>query len=186
MRKRDELSDPNSCLNKAADDEFLFVLLARDEDAPETIRFWARRRVARGKRPADHPQIVEALASADRIEAEQLRSPHHDGPLDLVDWRVCNWLASVLRDPFACRAAAAFLGAGSRLGPLFGRWGAAGHRKEALAVADALDGAALGLSQREDPAQWAPDDIVTLTDPAAFPRADEAPDVPAGVRFAGD
>lgn len=71
MRKRDELSDPNSCLNKAGDDEMLFVLLGRDEDAPETVRFWAHRRVARGKRAPDHPQIVEALAWAELVEAEQ-------------------------------------------------------------------------------------------------------------------
>ena len=40
MRKRDELSDPNSCLNKAADDEPVFVLRAHDASAPDAIRAW--------------------------------------------------------------------------------------------------------------------------------------------------
>lgn len=33
MRKKDELSDPNSCLSRAADDEWTFVLLGRDPAA---------------------------------------------------------------------------------------------------------------------------------------------------------
>jgi hypothetical protein len=73
MRKRDELADPQSCLNKARDDDWIFVLIQHDEDAPAAVRFWAHRRVARGKRAKDHPQIVEALAWADRVEAEQRR-----------------------------------------------------------------------------------------------------------------
>ena len=40
MKKTDELADPTSCLNKARDDERLFVLLARDPAAPVTIRAW--------------------------------------------------------------------------------------------------------------------------------------------------
>lgn len=49
MIKRSELADPNSCLNKAADDELLFVLIGRDEDMADTIRYWTRRRIRRGK-----------------------------------------------------------------------------------------------------------------------------------------
>lgn len=37
MRKRDELTDPNSCMNKASDDEWTFVLLGRDAAAPGAV-----------------------------------------------------------------------------------------------------------------------------------------------------
>ncbi len=71
MQKRDELADPASCLNRAKDDELLFVLLARDLDAPDTIRDWVRRRILRGKNSADDPQITEALALAQAMEENQ-------------------------------------------------------------------------------------------------------------------
>lgn len=42
MLKRDELSDAGSCLNKAAEDEPLFVLRANDENASSAVAAWAR------------------------------------------------------------------------------------------------------------------------------------------------
>lgn len=39
--KRDELANPNSCLNKAADDEPIFVLRANDPVAAMIVRQWA-------------------------------------------------------------------------------------------------------------------------------------------------
>ena len=42
MKKLDELTDPRSCLNRAADDEPLFVLRANDEIAPSVVRQWAQ------------------------------------------------------------------------------------------------------------------------------------------------
>ena len=41
MRKRDELADPDSCLNKADDDEPIFVLRAHDPLASTCVRSWA-------------------------------------------------------------------------------------------------------------------------------------------------
>jgi len=41
MLKKDELECPTSCLNKAADDEPIFVLRAHDELAPMVVRHWA-------------------------------------------------------------------------------------------------------------------------------------------------
>jgi hypothetical protein len=41
MLKRDELSNPESCINKAADDEPVFVLRAQDVLAATTVRLWA-------------------------------------------------------------------------------------------------------------------------------------------------
>jgi hypothetical protein len=39
--KRDEIANPNSCLNRAADDEPIFVLRANDELAAQMVRQWA-------------------------------------------------------------------------------------------------------------------------------------------------
>lgn len=47
MIKRDELSNPESCLNQAADDEPLFVLKANDPIAAETVRWWLHRSIQR-------------------------------------------------------------------------------------------------------------------------------------------
>lgn len=45
MIKKDELSNPKSCLNKARDDEALFVLLERDPAFEATINFWIEERI---------------------------------------------------------------------------------------------------------------------------------------------
>jgi len=42
MLKREEIENPESCLNKAASDEPLFVLRANDENAPASVAAWAR------------------------------------------------------------------------------------------------------------------------------------------------
>jgi len=39
--KAENLSNPNSCFSKAADDEPIFVLRAHDKLASEVVRFWA-------------------------------------------------------------------------------------------------------------------------------------------------
>lgn len=49
MRKRDELTDPNSCMSRAKDDEWTFVLLGRDAAAVDTVRFWIAKRIELGK-----------------------------------------------------------------------------------------------------------------------------------------
>lgn len=41
MMRKYEISNPNSCLNKAEDDEPIFVLRANDELAPALVRQWA-------------------------------------------------------------------------------------------------------------------------------------------------
>lgn len=60
MIKRLELTDPNSCMSRAHDDEMTFVLLGRDAAAPATIRFWIDERIRIGKNKASDPQIREA------------------------------------------------------------------------------------------------------------------------------
>ena len=60
MIKSDELYNPNSCLNKANDDELIFVLLGRDKAAPIAILAWIEERIRLGKNKRDDLQIVEA------------------------------------------------------------------------------------------------------------------------------
>ena len=71
MRKIDEARLSGSCLNRAKDDELIFVLLGRDSAAPETIRFWANQRVKLGKNRLTDEQILEAFRCADKMECER-------------------------------------------------------------------------------------------------------------------
>jgi hypothetical protein len=71
MRKRDELTDPASCMNRAREDEWTFVLLGRDPAAPAAVLAWIEERIRLGKNGPDDPQIVEARAWIRAVEAEQ-------------------------------------------------------------------------------------------------------------------
>lgn len=71
MKKCDELTNPASCMSRAADDEMTFVLLARDVSAPATIRYWATHRVYMGKNTWEDPQIQEAMECANAMERAQ-------------------------------------------------------------------------------------------------------------------
>lgn len=68
MLKKNELSIPSSCFNRAEDREPVFVLLGRDACAPEAVRDWCAKRVLIGKNERTDPQIVEALALANQME----------------------------------------------------------------------------------------------------------------------
>lgn len=46
--KRDEIADPNSCLNRAAADEPIFVLRAKDPLAAKMVEDWSARSVIAG------------------------------------------------------------------------------------------------------------------------------------------
>ncbi len=72
MLKANELTDERSCLSKAFDDEMVFVLLGRDECAPEVIRFWIHQRVLHGKNKEGDHQLVEALRCAERMEGQRM------------------------------------------------------------------------------------------------------------------
>jgi hypothetical protein len=76
MRKREEEKELGSCWRKALPQELLFVLLCRDETAPDVIEFWAYKRVELGLNQADDPQIVEArqCAATMREEREAIRA----------------------------------------------------------------------------------------------------------------
>jgi hypothetical protein len=69
--KKEELSNPDSCMSRAKDDEMTFVLLARDAAAPSTIRVWCEHRIGLGKNVWNDPQILEALKCADEMERQR-------------------------------------------------------------------------------------------------------------------
>lgn len=75
MIKREELTNPESCMSSARDEEMTFVLLARDAAAPATINFWVSERIRLGKNSFTDPQIVEALECANRMRQQ------HNQPL---------------------------------------------------------------------------------------------------------
>lgn len=79
MRKRDELSNPRSCMSRARDDEWTFVLLGRDDAAPETVLFWIAERIRLGKNEPNDPQLVEARRWVKAVRAEQ-RASLSDAP----------------------------------------------------------------------------------------------------------
>ena len=72
MRKKEEIADPNSCLNRAADDEILFVLRSKDATAPMVIRFWVEARIQMGLNRFDDPKLTEALVCANRMDTERI------------------------------------------------------------------------------------------------------------------
>lgn len=72
MRKREELTNPDSCISRANPDEMTFVLLARDVCAPAVIGFWVQERIRLGKNQWSDPQITEALSCARAMEESHL------------------------------------------------------------------------------------------------------------------
>lgn len=55
MIKRDEVAVPTSCLNRARDDEMVFLLRANDPLFAMTVSFWAHMAEATG---AHTPEVV--------------------------------------------------------------------------------------------------------------------------------
>jgi hypothetical protein len=71
--KREELANPESCLNKARDEEMIFVLLARDAAAPAAIRAWVEKRIFLGKNIRKDDQIQDALRAAAAMENKTVK-----------------------------------------------------------------------------------------------------------------
>ena len=71
MRKKQELTDPRSCMSKARDDEMTFVLLGRDVAAPVAIMAWVEERLRLGKNAASDPQIQEAMECAAQMKRDR-------------------------------------------------------------------------------------------------------------------
>jgi len=104
MKKRDEIEQPGSCLNKAAEDEPLFVLRAKDPHAPGAVEHWASnaqqtglhepakiaeaRAIAEGMRDWHREHIQSnrthaSAAAANKFEGvEERRNPLYGAPVD--------------------------------------------------------------------------------------------------------
>lgn len=71
MIKKLELTESNSCLNKALDDEQVFVILGRDPAAYEAIRAWCMERVRLGLNKPDDQKINDAMDCAMKMSLER-------------------------------------------------------------------------------------------------------------------
>lgn len=74
MRKKDELSNPSSCLNKARDNEWIFVILERDDTAVETVEFWRNKRIEKGINKASDAKMKEAEEWIDSVLASRSKA----------------------------------------------------------------------------------------------------------------
>ena len=66
MLKREELANPDSYLNRAADDEPVFILRGKDPIAVNAVRHWANEAEFQGRHKPE--KIAEARVQADRME----------------------------------------------------------------------------------------------------------------------
>ncbi len=74
MRKRLELSDPNSCINRAGDDEPVFVLRAHDPIATVAVRTWIEESMDRGFHTDRLDEARELLALMEQWRLDESRS----------------------------------------------------------------------------------------------------------------
>jgi hypothetical protein len=74
MRKRDELTRADSCMSRAREDEWTFVLLGRDAAAPAAVRAWIAERIRLGKNQPDDAQIREAQQWIQTVEEEHAKA----------------------------------------------------------------------------------------------------------------
>lgn len=80
MRKRDELTNPDSCMSHAFPEEYTFVLLGRDITAPLVIWFWCILRVLFRKNRWCDSQLTDARWTALHMkeEREEIRKRKHE------------------------------------------------------------------------------------------------------------
>lgn len=67
--KKEELANPNGCLNRSQDDEPIFVLVARDALAPEVVRLWAEKAILLGTPAAKVDEALELVAQMEAWQA---------------------------------------------------------------------------------------------------------------------
>lgn len=61
MLKREEMSNPNSCLNRAVDDEPIFVLRAKDKASFWAVNMWIQSRMLLGMNQPNDEKIISAM-----------------------------------------------------------------------------------------------------------------------------
>lgn len=78
-------------MNKAKENEWVFVLLGRDESAPVAIRAWIEDRIQRGKNLRQDAQIIEARRCLTAMEIERETANHvcEYRPLSFDEERRC-------------------------------------------------------------------------------------------------
>lgn len=81
MDKQQELRQPDSCLNKAAHDEPVFVLRAKDPLAAQAVSLWAA--MAHGVH--EDKKVQEAVALAKRMDDWRNRNVAEATPLPTVE-----------------------------------------------------------------------------------------------------
>lgn len=72
--KQENINDPNSCWNRAAEKEPLFILRATDSQAPTLIRLWAEGYKQKKKdsgeyKPRERAKYINALKCAEDMES---------------------------------------------------------------------------------------------------------------------
>lgn len=82
MKQRDELSSPNSCINKAEPDEWVFVLKSTDRHAPALVQLWATIRKLEGR--TDPAKVTEAFDCAEHMREWREARPLSPS-MDLAD-----------------------------------------------------------------------------------------------------
>lgn len=75
MLKEAELSNPNSCINKAGEGEMVFVLRAKDPVSPGLIEEWIQRRIDTGLNGPLDEKIQEAYRCASIMREQKARMP---------------------------------------------------------------------------------------------------------------
>lgn len=125
MIKRDELTDPNSCTNRAREDEALFVLRGHDVTSAATVQHWINRRIEIGKNKWEDQQIAGAdeltitliNQSSDPVLARKLwykewlnrpSADRYDARVTLVEWvgvecKLCDGYGSTVHDVISTR-----------------------------------------------------------------------------------
>jgi hypothetical protein len=78
MLKKDEIADPKSCLNKAADDEMLFVIREKDPCAIATVLAWINYRIESGKNTNSDAKIIEAMDWCNKVGMRRNGRPSPD------------------------------------------------------------------------------------------------------------
>ncbi len=73
MRKRQEIDNPESCLNRAEDDEPLFVIRAKDKVSASAVRTWAEWALLTGIHEPEKIQEARAIAE----DMENWRKVHY-------------------------------------------------------------------------------------------------------------
>ncbi len=76
MIKHMELAELNSCLNKADDDEPIFVIRAKDPCAVATILAWCNFRVENGYNQPGDAKLTEAMGLTNQIAEWRRNHPN--------------------------------------------------------------------------------------------------------------